>query len=217
MLSDIQGLEDFLGDMDFKVAGTSEGITAIQMDIKIKGIDENILRTALEQARVGRLYILDKMLAVLDAPRPELSKFAPKIISFNISPDVIGDVIGKSGKVINQIIAETGVKIDIEDDGRVFISCTDLEMAEKAKKIVLTIAEDVQPGQIFEGKVVRILEFGAFVELAPGKDGMIHISKLSKSRVNKVTDVLNLGDTARVEVIKTDEKGRIDLKLVEKL
>ncbi len=217
VLSDIQGLEDFLGDMDFKVAGTSEGITAIQMDIKIKGIDENILRTALEQARVGRLYILDKMLAVLDAPRPELSKFAPKIISFNISPDVIGDVIGKSGKVINQIIAETGVKIDIEDDGRVFISCTDLEMAEKAKKIVLTIAEDVQPGQIFEGKVVRILEFGAFVELAPGKDGMIHISKLSKSRVNKVTDVLNLGDTARVEVIKTDEKGRIDLKLVEKL
>ncbi len=217
VLSDIQGLEDFLGDMDFKVAGTSEGITAIQMDIKIKGIDENILRTALEQARVGRLYILDKMLEVLDAPRPELSKFAPKIISFNISPDVIGDVIGKSGKVINQIIAETGVKIDIEDDGRVFISCTDLEMAEKAKKIVLTIAEDVQPGQIFEGKVVRILEFGAFVELAPGKDGMIHISKLSKSRVNKVTDVLNLGDTARVEVIKTDEKGRIDLKLVEKL
>ena len=217
VLSDIQGLEDFLGDMDFKVAGTSEGITAIQMDIKIKGIDENILRTALEQARVGRLYILDKMLAVLDAPRPELSKFAPKIISFNISPDVIGDVIGKSGKVINQIIAETGVKIDIEDDGRVFISCTDLEMAEKAKKIVLTIAEDVQPGQIFEGKVVRILEFGAFVELAPGKDGMIHISKLSKSRVNKVTDVLNLGDTARVEVIKTDEKGRIAIKLVEKL
>ncbi len=217
VLSDIQGLEDFLGDMDFKVAGTSEGITAIQMDIKIKGIDEAILRTALEQARVGRLYILDKMLSVLKEPRPELSQYAPKIISFNISPDVIGDVIGKSGKVINQIIAETGVKIDIEDDGRVFISCTDLEMAEKAKKIVLTIAEDVQPGQIFEGKVVRILEFGAFVELAPGKDGMIHISKLSKSRVNKVTDVLNLGDTARVEVIKTDEKGRIDLKLVEKL
>ena len=217
VLSDIQGLEDFLGDMDFKVAGTAEGITAIQMDIKIKGIDENILRTALEQARVGRLHILDKMLSVLDAPRPELSKFAPKIISFDISPDVIGDVIGKSGKVINQIIAETGVKIDIEDDGRVFISCTDIEMAEKAKKIVLTIAEDVQPGQIFEGKVVRILDFGAFVELAPGKDGMIHISKLSKSRVNKVTDVLNLGDIARVEVIKTDEKGRIDLKLVEKL
>ncbi len=217
VLSDIQGLEDFLGDMDFKVAGTSEGITAIQMDIKIKGINEQILKTALEQARKGRLYILDKMLAVLDAPRPELSQYAPKIISFDIAPDMIGDVIGKSGKVINQIIAETGVKIDIEDDGRVFISCTDIEAAEKAKKIVLTIAEDVQPGQIFEGKVVRILDFGAFVELAPGKDGMIHISKLSKSRVNKVTDVLNLGDMARVEVIKTDEKGRIDLKLVEKL
>ncbi|MDE7395504.1 MAG: S1 RNA-binding domain-containing protein, partial [Clostridiales bacterium] len=155
--------------------------------------------------------------AVLPAPRPELSKYAPKIISFNISPDVIGDVIGKSGKNINQIIAETGVKIDIEVDGRVFISCTDLEMAEKAKKIVLTIAEDVVPGQQFVGKVVRILDFGAFVELAPGKDGMIHISKLSSKRVNKVTDVVNLDDTVRVEVIKVDEKSRIDLKLIEKL
>ena len=217
VLSDIQGLEDFLGDMDFKVAGTTEGITAIQMDIKIKGIDEQILRTALEQARVGRLYILDKMLAVLPKYRPELSKYAPKIISFNIDPDVIGDVIGKSGKVINQIIAETGVKIDIEDDGRVFISCTDIEQAEKAKKIVLIIAEGVKPGEIFEGEVVRTIEIGAFVNLVPGKDGMIHISKLSKSRVNKVTDVVNVGDRVRVEVIRTDDKGRIDLKLVEKL
>ena len=216
ILSDIQGLEDFLGDMDFKVAGTKDGITAIQMDIKIKGIDENILKTALEQARVGRLYILGKMLEVLDAPRPELSKFAPKIISFTIDPEKIGDVIGKSGKVINKIIEDTGVKMDIEDDGRVFIATTDSAMAEKAKKIVLSIVEDPVPGAIYEGKVVRILDFGAFVNIAPGKDGMIHISKLSKKRVEKVTDVVNLDDDVVVEVIKIDDKGRIDLRLKEK-
>ncbi len=216
ILSDIQGLEDFLGDMDFKVAGTKDGITAIQMDIKIKGIDENILKTALEQARVGRLYILGKMLEVLDAPRPELSKYAPKIISFTIDPEKIGDVIGKSGKVINKIIEDTGVKMDIEDDGRVFIATTDTAMAEKAKKIVLSIVEDPVPGAIYEGKVVRILDFGAFVNIAPGKDGMIHISKLSKKRVEKVTDVVNLDDEVVVEVIKIDDKGRIDLRLKEK-
>ncbi len=216
ILSDIQGLEDFLGDMDFKVAGTKDGITAIQMDIKIKGIDENILKTALEQARVGRLYILGKMLEVLPAPRAELSKFAPKIISFTIDPEKIGDVIGKSGKVINKIIEDTGVKMDIEDDGRVFIATTDSAMAEKAKKIVLSIVEDPVPGAIYEGKVVRILDFGAFVNIAPGKDGMIHISKLSKKRVEKVTDVVNLDDEVVVEVIKVDDKGRIDLRLKEK-
>lgn len=217
ILSDIQGLEDFLGDMDFKVAGTSKGITAIQMDIKIKGIDEQILRTALEQARQGRLFILEQMLKVLPAPRAELSKYAPKIVSFSIDPDKIREVIGSGGKVINKIIDETGVKIDITDDGTVFIATADQEMSDKAKKMVLAIAKDPEVGEEFTGKVVRILDFGAFVELAPGKDGMIHISKLAKERVEKVTDVVNIDDTVVVKVIKIDEKGRIDLKLVKKL
>ncbi len=217
IMSDIQGMEDFLGDMDFKVAGTAKGITAIQMDIKIKGIDERILRTALAQAREGRLYILDKMLAVLPEPRKELSPWAPKIISFTIDPEKIGDVIGKQGKVINKIIEETGVKMDIEDDGTVYIATNDSDMAEKAKNIVLSIVEDPVPGKIYEGKVVRTIEIGAFVELAPNKDGMIHISKLAKERVEKVTDVVNVGDTVVVEVIKIDDKGRINLRLKKKL
>ncbi len=216
VLSDIQGLEDFLGDMDFKVTGTTRGITAIQMDIKIKGIDKAILTTALEQARQGRLYILDKMLAVLPEPRKELSKYAPKIISFSINPDSIKDVIGSGGKTINKIIEETGVKIDITDDGKVFIATPDSEMAEKAKRIILNIAEDLEVGKIYSGKVVRIMQFGAFVEIAPGKDGMIHISKLSTKRVEKVEDVVNIGDEVEVEVIKIDNKGRVDLKLVGK-
>ncbi len=216
VLSDIQGLEDFLGDMDFKVTGTTKGITAIQMDIKIKGIDKAILTTALEQARLGRLYILDKMLAVLPAPRKELSKYAPKIISFSINPDAIKDVIGSGGKTINKIIEETGVKIDITDDGKVFIATPDSDMAEKAKRIILNIAEDLEVGKIYSGKVVRIMQFGAFVEIAPGKDGMIHISKLSSKRVEKVEDVVNIGDEVEVEVIKIDNKGRVDLKLVGK-
>ena len=217
VLSDIQGMEDFLGDMDFKVAGTTKGITAIQMDIKIKGIDREILQTALAQAREGRLYILDKMLQLLDKPRPELSKWAPKITSFMIDPDKIGDVIGKSGKVINKIIDETGVKIDINDDGRVSIASHDLDMVDKARSIVMSIVEDVEPGKIYEGKVVRIIEIGAFVELAPNKDGMIHISKLAKTRVEKVTDVVKEGDKVLVEVIKIDDKGRINLRLLKKL
>lgn len=217
IMSDIQGMEDFLGDMDFKVAGTAKGITAIQMDIKIKGIDEKILRTALNQAREGRLYILDKMLAVLPEPRKELSPWAPKIISFTIDPEKIGDVIGKQGKVINKIIEETGVKMDIEDDGTVYIATNDSEMAQKAKDIVLSIVEDPVPGKIYEGPVVRTIEIGAFVQLAPNKDGMIHISKLAKERVEKVTDVVNVGDKVRVEVIKIDEKGRINLRLKKKL
>ncbi len=216
VLSDIQGLEDFLGDMDFKVTGTTRGITAIQMDIKIKGIDKAILTTALEQARQGRLYILDKMLAVLPEPRKELSKYAPKIISFSINPDSIKDVIGSGGKTINKIIEETGVKIDITDEGKVFIATPDSEMAEKAKRIILNIAEDLEVGKIYSGKVVRIMQFGAFVEIAPGKDGMIHISKLSTKRVEKVEDVVNIGDEVEVEVIKIDNKGRVDLKLVGK-
>ncbi len=216
VLSDIQGLEDFLGDMDFKVTGTTKGITAIQMDIKIKGIDENILTTALEQARKGRLEILDKMLAVLPKSRPQLSKYAPKIITFSINPDKIKDVIGSGGKTINKIIEETGVKIDIDDDGQVFVATTDDEMAQKAKQIILNIAEDLEVGKIYSGKVVKLMQFGAFVEIAPGKDGMIHISKLSSQRVEKVEDVVKVGDAVEVEVIKIDNKGRVDLKLVSK-
>ncbi len=217
VMSDIQGLEDFFGDMDFKVAGTTEGITAIQMDIKIKGIDEKILTTALEQARVGRLHILDIMLKTIKTPRKQLSKYAPKIISFNIDPEKIREVIGTGGKVINKIIEETGVKIDIDDDGKVFIATNDEAMANKAKEIILNIAEDLEVGKTYTGKVARILQFGAFVEVAPGKDGMIHISKLSKQRVEKVTDVVNVGDEVSVEVIKIDEKGRVDMKLIKKM
>ncbi len=218
IMSDIQGLEDFLGDMDFKVAGTKDGITAIQMDIKIKGINEEILRTALEQARQGRLFILNKMAECIAEPRKELSKYAPKIIRFNIDPDKIKDVIGSGGKVINKIIDETGVKIDISDDGMVFIACEDIDRAERAKAIVLAIAKDPEVGDVFEGPVVRILQFGAFVNIAPGKDGMIHISKLADKRVEKVEDVVNIGDIVKAEVIKVMKEGdktKIDLKLLE--
>ncbi len=217
ILSDIQGLEDFYGDMDFKVAGTKEGITAIQMDIKIKGIDREVLEEALEQARVGRLHILDKMNEVLSAPRQEISLYAPKILNFGIDPEKIKDVIGSGGKVINKIIEDTGVKIDISEDGQVFIASSDVEQAEKAKAIVLSIVKDPEQGDIFEGKVVRILQFGAFVELTPNKDGMIHISKLSNRRVAKVEDVVNIDDKVEVEVLKVDERGRIDLRLLKKL
>ncbi|MFW5779952.1 MAG: polyribonucleotide nucleotidyltransferase [Bacillota bacterium] len=217
IMSDIQGLEDFYGDMDFKVAGTSEGITAIQMDIKIKGINEEILTKALEQARIGRIYILNKMLEALDSPRKDLNKYAPKIISFLINPEKIKDVIGSGGKVINKIIEETGVKIDINDEGQVFIASCDVKGADKAKDMIMAIVKEPEAGEIYEGKVVRIMQFGAFVELTPTKDGMIHISKLANRKVNKVEDVVNINDIVKVEVIKVDEKGRIDLKLLEKL
>lgn len=217
ILTDIQGLEDFLGDMDFKVAGTEKGITAIQMDIKIHGIDRNILKTALEQARVGRLEIMQKMLAVIPEPRKQLSKYAPKIITFKIHPDKIREVIGTGGKVINQIIDQTGVKIDIKDEGDVFISSNDDEMLAKAKDIILTIAEDLELNREYDGVVTRIMQFGAFVEVAPGKEGMIHISKLSKERVEKVEDVVKVGDKVKVKTINIDDKGRVDFRLVEKL
>ena len=222
VLTDIQGLEDFLGDMDFKVAGTTEGITAIQMDIKIKGIDEAILTRALEQARQGRLHILGKMMEALDAPRAELSAWAPKIVSFAVDPDKLGDIIGKGGKTINKIIEETGVKIDISEDGTVFVASNDNSAIKKARTIIENIVRDVEIGDIYEGKVVKIMEndkgqFGASVNFAPGKDGMIHISKLSKERVEKVTDVINVGDTVLVKVIKIDEKHRVDLMLKEVL
>ena len=221
ILSDIQGLEDFLGDMDFKVAGTEKGITAIQMDIKIKGIDEKILRTALEQARVGRMHILGKMLAVLDKPRDDLSPYAPKIITFNIDPEKIGDVIGKQGKTINKIVDDTGVKIDIEEDGRVFIAGVDQAMTDKAKEIILSIVKDPEIGDVFVGPVVTVRdELGAFVELSPSRDGMIHIAKLGKyvgKRLDAVSEVLKVGDTVKVEVVSFSKQGKVDLKLVEKL
>lgn len=218
VLTDIQGLEDFFGDMDFKVAGTEKGITAIQMDIKIKGIDEAILRQAIAQANVGRQEILKKMLACIPEPNAELSKYAPRIISFMINPDKIREVIGSGGKVINKIIEETGAKINIEDDGMVSIaSVGSVDAAERAKAIVLSIAKDPEVGDMFISEVVRILpKVGAFCELAPGKDGMIHISKMSEKRINSVEEVLNIGDKVKVEIIKIGDKG-IDLKLLEKM
>ncbi len=218
VMTDIQGLEDFLGDMDFKVAGTTKGITAIQMDIKIKGISEEIMHTAIEQANEGRQFILSKMLECVPEVAPELSKYAPRILFFTIDPEKIGDVVGKQGKVINSIIAETGTKIDIEDDGTVCVaSYGDAEAAEKAKAIIESIVHDPEVGDMFIGRVVRVLStMGAFVEFAPGKDGMIHISKLSDRRVEKVEDVLNIGDVVKVKIIKIGEKG-IDFKLLEKL
>ncbi len=218
VLTDIQGLEDFLGDMDFKVAGTKKGITAIQMDIKIKGISEEIMHTAIDQANEGREFILSKMLACVPEVSPSLSKYAPRIIFFKIDPEKIGDVVGKQGKVINSIIAETGTKIDIEDDGTVCIaSYGDAAAAEKAKAIVESIVHDPEVGDMFIGRVVRILsQTGAFVEFAPGKDGMIHISKMSDHRIDKVEDVLAVGDVVKVRIIKIGEKG-IDFKLLEKM
>jgi polyribonucleotide nucleotidyltransferase len=212
VLTDIQGLEDFLGDMDFKVAGTMNGITAIQMDIKIKGIDKSILKRALEQALAGRLHILGKMLETIERPREQLNKYAPKIVTFMINPDKIREVIGPGGKMINKIIADTGVKIDIEDDGRVAIATPDDEAAAKARRIIEGIAKDVEVGEVYDGKVVRILSnMGAFIELLPGKDGLLHISKLANERVEKVEDVLNIGDAVEVKVAEIDSQGRVNL------
>ncbi|WP_042199214.1 polyribonucleotide nucleotidyltransferase [Paenibacillus camerounensis] len=211
ILTDIQGMEDHLGDMDFKVAGTAEGVTAIQMDIKIAGIDRKILKEALEQAREGRLFILGKMMEAISAPRPSLSQYAPKIIIININPDKIRDVIGAGGKIINKIIEETGVKIDIEQDGRVFIGSSDEAMIQKARGIIEGIVKEVQVGEIYVGTVRRIEKFGAFVELIPGKDGLVHISQLSTERVAKVEDVVAIGDTITVKVTEIDQQGRVNL------
>lgn len=218
IMSDIQGLEDFLGDMDFKVAGTKDGITAIQMDIKIKGIDEKILKKALEQARQGRLHILSKMSEAIAEPRKQLSKWAPKIETMEINTDKIKDVIGSGGKTITKIIDETGVKVDINEQGTVYIAGIDVNAINKAKMMIELIVKDAKPGDIYEGKVVKILEnekgqFGANVELGPTKEGMIHISKLSKDRIEKVTDIVNVGDIVLVKVLNIDEKFRINLAL----
>ena len=217
VMTDIQGLEDFFGDMDFKVAGTKKGITAIQMDIKIKGIDENILTTALAQAREGRLEIMDKMLDTIPESRDHLSVYAPKIITFKINPEKIGEVIGQGGKTINKIIEKTNVKIDINDDGTVMVSSANIEDCNNAKKIIEDIVFVPEIGERYQGAVVRIMQFGAFVEITSTCNGMIHISKLSTKRVERVEDVVKIGDKVEVEVIKIDEKGRVDLKLVKKI
>ena len=209
---DIQGLEDFFGDMDFKVAGTKKGITAIQMDLKIDGLTPEIIKAAFAQTHTARDYILDEvMLKAIDKPRAEVSDYAPKMITINIDPEKIGDVIGKGGKVIQAITAETGAKIDIEDDGTVFIAAVDKNAGLKAKALVEAIAFDPEVGSVFVGKVTKIMSFGAFVEFAPGKEGLVHISKLAKERVEKVEDVVNIGDEIKVKVIEIDDKGRINL------
>lgn len=213
---DIQGLEDFFGDMDFKVAGTKEGITAIQMDLKIDGLTPAIIRQALEQTKNARYYILDEvMLKAISEPRAEISPYAPKIINMQIPVDKIRDVIGSGGKVIQGIVAETDSKIEIEDDGSVYIAAVNVEMGEKAKKMIENIVKDPEPGDIYEGKVVKVMDFGAFVELTPGRDGMIHISKLARHRVNKVTDVVNEGDIVKVVVLDIDDRGRINLRKID--
>ena len=214
VLTDIQGLEDFFGDMDFKVGGTHKGITAIQMDIKIHGLTRPIIEEAIARTREARLYILDNVMKpVIAEPRKNLSPYAPKIEQIMIDPSKIGDVVGKQGKVINKIIEETGVKIDITDDGAVNVCGTDKAMIDKAISIIKSIVTDLEPGMIMNGKVVRIMNFGAFVELAPNKDGMVHISKLSDKRVGKVEDVVNIGDEVTVKVIEIDKMGRVNLSM----
>lgn len=211
ILTDIQGLEDHLGDMDFKVAGTKDGITAMQMDIKVQGIDEEIMKVALEQAKKARFEILDVITSAISEPRKELSEYAPKIATIKIDPDKIRDVIGSGGKVINKIIEETGAKIDITDDGDVYISADTTEGLNGAKKMIEDIVKEVEVGEVYFGKVNRITNFGAFVEVLNGKEGLLHISQISKERVNKVEDVLKLGDEIMVKVTSIDEQGRINL------
>ena len=211
ILYDIQGMEDHLGDMDFKVAGTRDGVTAIQMDIKIDGIDGKILKDALEKARRGRLFILDKMAETISAPRHDLSKYAPKIYTMQVNPDKIRDIIGPGGKMINKIIDETGVKIDIDDEGKVFIAAVSSEGGEKAISMINDIVKEVEVGDIYLGKVTRITNFGAFVDVLNGKEGLVHISQLAKERVNKVEDVVSVGDEVLVKVTEIDNQGRINL------
>ncbi len=211
ILTDIQGMEDFLGDMDFKVAGTANGVTALQMDIKIDGLSREILEEALQHAKKGRMHILSHMLETINEPKHELSNYAPKILTMTINPDKIRDVIGPSGKQINKIIEETGVKIDIEQDGNVFISSTDTEMNKKAQKIIEDIVREVEVGQMYLGTVKRVEKFGAFVELFKGKEGLVHISELAEERINKVEDVVSIGDQIMVKVKEIDRQGRVNL------
>jgi len=213
ILWDIQGMEDALGDMDFKVAGTVDGINAIQMDIKLDGLDMSILREALAQAKEGRLYILDIMNKTISENRPNLSPKAPRIITLQIHPDKIGELIGPGGKNIKKIIEATEVKIDVEDDGRVYISSVDEESAMRAVKMVESITREVMAGEVYTGRVTRVMTFGAFVEVLPGKEGLVHISELAPRRVERVEDVVNVGDEVTVKVIEIDRQGRINLTI----
>ncbi len=223
ILSDIQGMEDALGDMDFKVAGTRNGVTALQMDIKIAGVSREILEAALAQANAGRMFIMDKMMEAISTPREDLSPFAPRIITFNIDPDKIREVIGPGGKMIKKIIDQTGVSIDIEDDGRVFIASTDSEAANQAVTIIKNLTQDVEVGKVYLGKVVRLMDFGAFVEVIPGvmgmqgKEGLVHISQLAEERVARVRDVVKEGDEILIKVTEIDRQGRINLSRKEVL
>jgi polyribonucleotide nucleotidyltransferase len=211
ILSDIQGLEDFLGDMDFKVAGTTQGITALQMDIKIKGIPQDIMRQALEQARVGRLHILDKMMETLPAPRPELKSHAPRITVVKIPIEKIGAVIGPGGKTVRALQEETGARIDIQEDGSIFIAATDGDAERSAREQIEALTETPKIGHIYTGRVVRTTDFGAFIEILPNTDGMVHISQLDSEHVKSVTDVVRVGDEVTVMITDIDPTGRIRL------
>ena len=217
ILSDIQGMEDFLGDMDFKVAGTAKGVTAIQMDIKVHGLSKEVLQNALKQAYEGRMHIMKEMLDELPEPRKELSPYAPRIISMHIDPEQIRTVIGPGGKTINKIIADTGVKIDIDDTGLVYIAAPDVKSAEAGMKEIELLIKDPEPGEIYEGTVTRVTNFGAFIEILPGKEGLLHISKMAKERVEKVEDVMNVGDKVKVKVTEIDSQNRINLSRKELL
>ena len=223
ILSDIQGIEDNLGDMDFKVAGTQKGVTALQMDIKIAGVNREILEAALRQAREGRMYIMGKMLEVISQPRPDISPYAPRMITFTIDTDKIREVIGPGGKIIKKIIEETGATIDIEDDGRVFITSVNTEMGEKAASIIRNLVQEVEVGKVYLGKVTRLMDFGAFVEIIPGvlgmqgKEGLVHISQLAEERVGRVRDVVKEGDEVLVKVTEIDRQGRVNLSRKEVL
>jgi len=211
VLTDILGVEDHLGDMDFKVAGTSNGITAFQMDLKIQGLPFDILREALQKAKVARLHVLDRMAEVLSAPRPELSPYAPRILIFQINPARIGDVIGPGGKNIRAITDQTGAKIDISDDGTVIVASVDQAAGETAKEMVLRSVEEPEVDKVYEGKVRRITDFGAFIEILPGTDGLLHISEMDYARTERVEDVCKLGDTMQVKVIEIDPAGKVRL------
>jgi polyribonucleotide nucleotidyltransferase len=211
VLTDIQGVEDALGDMDFKVAGTRDGITALQMDIKIKGLTHEIMAQALEQAREARLFVLDKMLAVLPRPRTEMSDYAPRITTILVNPEKIRDIIGKGGSTIRKIVEETGAQIDVEDDGRVFIAAVDQEGGQRAIAWIKSLTDEVEVGKIYRGKVVRMMPFGAFVEVLPGQDGLVHVSKLTDHRVERPEEVANVGDEIMVKAVEIDSQGRLNL------
>jgi len=211
ILTDIQGMEDALGDMDFKVTGTTEGVTAIQMDIKVAGINRDILASALEQAKRGRAFILGKMLECISEPNKELSPYAPRVETVKIKVDQISDVIGKGGKVVKGITEETGVQVDIHEDGNIFLTSSDAAGMAKAKQMIEDIVHEIKPGEIYTGRVTRLMKFGAFVELLPGREGLCHISQLAKRRVENVEDVVQVGDQLQVKVTEIDDRGRINV------